>query len=138
MRRACFSRRSRHLQLWGGGSGCVSGILRFLHEDKLSHGTGYAKEDAWRYLRRFELASAEKSELMAIGVQYLHRRISREFRYMACFLHTVQTPEFRSRLTRLCSSENELVRKRAQLLAAYLRSPEEGMRMQRDLRYIRS
>ena len=112
----------------------VPTMLAYLKDDPPGFGSGYAKEAAWRLLKRVRLSDQQKAMLLEIGRMYLHRRVEREFRYMALTVRRVAGPEFRNEIERLGLQRADRVGARARLLAAYLRDPREGRRLQDELR----
>ncbi len=109
----------------------VSTIVEFLRRDPWVMGSGYAKEAAWKLLKRVELTDGERAKVLDVARQYLERRIGREFRDMALYVRRIATPEFRSEIEALARNPNDAVGQRAELLATYLRDPQAGRELQR-------
>lgn len=107
-------------------------IIRFLNVDEYGFRTGYLKERAWRVLKRAQLTEHQKERLRTIALAYLRRRMQREFWYMCRFIYCIADDQFRLRVEQLTVSKDELIRKRASLLNAYLQSPEKGERRRRE------
>jgi len=103
-------------------------LIRLLEKDEYRHRTGYAKEYAWHLLKTTSLNGSQRKGLRAIALRYLHKRMNREFWYMCRFIHSIADDEFRSQVAMLSESKDELVRKRASLLQAYLASPAAARR----------
>lgn len=109
-------------------------FIRFLEADEYFFGSGYLKEFAWRNLRRFPLTERQKNQLREVAVALLHKRIQREFRFMATTMHGLADEAFRARVAALAEqARDEDVRTRAGLLAAYLKNISLGRKMHSDL-----
>ena len=107
----------------------IESIIRFLSKDEYSFGTGYVKEYAWRVLRRAKLTERQRERLRSVALNHLRKRMRREFWYMCRFICCIADKPFKSRVEQLTASKDELIRKRAVLLNAYLESPEKGERL---------
>ena len=110
-------------------------IISFLQRDEYRHRSGYAKEYAWHLLTRAPLTERQKERLRSVALEYLRRRMQREFWYMCRFICRIADTQFRNRVQELTKSKDELIRKRASLLNAYLQSPEKGERVRREFWY---
>lgn len=49
-------------------------LIQCLDEDEYRHGTGYAKEYAWRHLKTTALNGSQRRRLRAIALRYVHKR----------------------------------------------------------------
>jgi hypothetical protein len=107
-------------------------IISFLQRDEYRFRSGYAKELAWRLLTRAPLTERQKERLRTIALEYLRRRMQREFWYMCRFICRIADTQFRSRVEELTKSKDKLIGRRALLLNAYLRSPAEGEQRRRE------
>jgi len=65
--------------LEGGNLRGIDTIIAFLQADEYDFGSGYLKERSWHELRRVRLSESQKKRLRAVGIGYLHRRMTREF-----------------------------------------------------------
>jgi len=113
-----------------GDAQAADTIIEFLGLDPWVLGSGYAKEAAWKLLKRVELSQAQKAELQRIARSYLHRRIGREFRYMALMVRRIATPEFVGEIEALGRGRADEVGQRARLLAAYMHDPRQARALQ--------
>jgi len=111
-------------------------MLDFMEQDPSGFGSGYSKEGAWRILKRVTLSENHTARLLRVARTYLDRRVEREFRYMALFVRRIADARFVDELEVLGRAQDD-VGKRARLLAAYLRDPREGRRLQHSYRYPR-
>lgn len=110
-------------------------FIRFLEADEYFFGSGYLKEFAWRKLRRFPLTERQKDQLREVAVALLHKRIQREFRFMATTMYGLADEAFCVRVAALAEqASDEDVRTRAALLAAYLTDIARGRRAQDELK----
>jgi hypothetical protein len=115
-----------------GNARATGTLLEFLGMDPWVMGSGYAKEAAWKLLKRVELSEQQKAEVLRIARSYLQRRVGREFRYMALMVRRVATPEFVDEMEAMARDRGDDVGQRARLLAAYLRDPKQGRELQRE------
>jgi hypothetical protein len=113
----------------------VEVLIRILDLDEYCGGSGYAKEYIWHRLKAVELNGSQRRRLQEIAFRYLHKRMKREFWYMCRFIRRIADDAFRSRVAKLAESKDELVRKRASLLQAYLESPIAGEAAHRNFHY---
>jgi hypothetical protein len=115
-----------------GDARAAGTLVEFLGLDPWALGSGYAKEAAWRLLKRVELTEGQKGEVLGIARRYLDRSVGREFRHMALAVRRLATPEFVAAVEALARDRADAVGLRARLLAAYLRDPKEGRELQRE------
>ena len=109
----------------------LDSIIRFLEKDEYRFGSGYLKEYCWHYLKRASLTESQKHRLRQVALEYLHKRMKREFWYMCRFIRRIKEESFRAEVEHLTNSSQSGVRKRASLLKSYLESPETGERMRK-------
>ena len=111
-------------------AGDVRGVepaIAFLKLDVYEFRSGYLKEYLWRYLNRVPVSDRQRQRLLEVARKYLAKRMTREFRAMGRFVHTIADEEFIVDVGSLAeSASDERVRRRAQLLAAYLQSLKAG------------
>ena len=113
----------------------VENLIKYLDKDEYRFRSGYAKEYTWRRLNAVELNGSQRRRLMEIALRYLHKRMNREFWYMCRFIRRIADDAFRYRVADLAESKDDLVRKRASLLHAYLQSADAGEAAHREFGY---
>ncbi len=118
-----------------GNSRYAGAIIQFLDKDEYRFGSGYAKEYAWKMLKRADLTEKQKEQLRNIALRYLQKRMQREFWYMCRFIHRIADEAFRARVKQLSASKDEKVRQRAALLLAYFESSEKGEQAHHEFRW---
>jgi hypothetical protein len=113
----------------------VENLIRYLDKDEYCGGSGYAKEQAWHRLKAVELNGSQRRRLQEIALRYLHKRMNREFWYMCRFICGIADDAFRTRVAGLAESNDELLRKRASLLNAYLQDRQAGELAHQEFSY---
>ena len=108
----------------------VEPAITFLKADVYESRSGYLKEYLWRYLNRVPLSDRQRQRLLEVARKYLARRMTREFRSMCRLVHRIADEEFVIDVRSLAESANdERIRRRAQLLSAYVQSLEAGEKL---------
>lgn len=108
----------------------VEPAIRFLKADIYEFRSGYLKEYLWRYLNRVPLSDRQRQRLLEVARKYLARQMTREFRSMCRLVHGIADEEFKIDVGSLAeSASDERLRRRAQLLAAYVQSLEAGEKL---------
>lgn len=114
-------------------AGDVRGIepaIKFLKTDIYESRSGYLKEYLWRYLNRVPLSDRQRQRLLEVARKYLARRMTREFRSMCRLVHRIADEEFNLDVQSLAESASDVrVRRRAQLLCAYIQSLDDGEKL---------
>ncbi|MBV9467758.1 MAG: hypothetical protein JO316_06770 [Abitibacteriaceae bacterium] len=119
-------------ELKRGNLNFVEPVISFLDKDPYTHGSGYLKEKAWRYLKRVTLTKKEEERLRQIALHCVKTRLGREFFPMCRFICGIADDKLRAQVQKLTESEDISVRRRANLLAAYLESLAHGERYRRQ------
>ena len=120
--------RANIQKLKAGNQNGVEEIILFLEKDYYSHGSGYLKEKAWKYLRRADLNEIQKARLCAVAISYVQTRLCREFFPMCRCICLIADENFREQINLLENSRDLDIQRRAKLLGAYLQSLEFGER----------
>lgn len=108
----------------------VEPAIKFLKTDVYEFRSGYLKEYLWRYLNRVQLSDRQSKRLLEVARKYLARRMTREFRSMCRLVHRIANEEFNADVQSLAeSASDERVRRRAQLLWAYIQSLDAGEKL---------
>lgn len=114
-------------------AGDVRGVepaIRFLKADIYEFRSGYLKEYLWRYLNRVPLSNRQSERLLQVARMYLARQMTREFRSMCRLVHRIADEQFIIDVKNLAeSASDERVRRRAQLLSAYIQSLDTGEKL---------
>jgi predicted glycosyl hydrolase (DUF1957 family) len=110
-------------------------IIRFLEADDYRFRSGYAKEYCWQRLKQLELTERQKRRLRDVALQYLQKRMKREFWYMCRFIRRISDDAFRTQVQQFVNSRAIEVSKRASFLAAYLESIESGEAVRMQFRH---
>ncbi len=114
-------------------AGDVRGVepaIRFLKADIYEFRSGYLKEYLWRYLNRVPLTNRQSERLLQVARMYLARQMTREFRSMCRLVHRIADEQFIIDVKNLAeSASDERVRRRAQLLSAYIQSLDTGEKL---------
>jgi hypothetical protein len=118
----------------------IEPAIHFLKADADQFGSGYLKEYLWRYLSRVQLTVRQRQRLLQVAGKYLERQLTREFWQMCRFVRHIADAEFAEYVKGVSeSAQDDDVRQRATLLAAYLEGLEEGekerRRINRKVRY---
>lgn len=111
--------------------GGVDEAIKFLEKDEWDQGSGYAKADLLRLLRRLDLNPAQAERLRRIILAVVEGRDRREFRHYCRLACKVDSPELRKQLEHRLESENELIRRHARWVLEYLSKHQTS---QTDLR----
>ena len=108
----------------------VEPAIKFLNADVYEFRSGYLKEYLWRYLNRVPLSERQRQRLLEVARKYLARRMTREFRSMCRLIHRIADEEFIIHVRSLAeSASDEKIRRRTQLLSAYIQSLEAGEKL---------
>ena len=114
-------------------AGDVRGVepaIRFLKADIYEFRSGYLKEYLWRYMNRVPLSNRQSERLLQVARMYLARQMTREFRSMCRLVHRIADEQFIIDVKNLAeSASDERVRRRAQLLSAYIQSLDTGEKL---------
>ena len=114
-------------------AGDVRGVepaIRFLKADIYEFRSGYLKEYLWRYMNRVPLSNRQSERLLQVARMYLARQMTREFRSMCRLVHRIADEQFIIDVKNLAeSASDERVRRRAQLLSAYIQSLDAGEKL---------
>src|SRR5689334_9418868 len=103
-------------------------LIQFLERDEYRFRTGYAKEQIWHDLKDYELTESQKKRLRKVAINYLYKRMQREFWYMCRYIRRIADEPLRAEVKRLLKAKDEKVRKRAWFLNLYLENLEAGER----------
>jgi hypothetical protein len=101
-----YSRRELRHALKRADPAIFEDVLNFLEDDPKTFGSGYVKEDMWRYIRRYPLDETHIARLENAALKYLKRPMSREFRDMCRAMTWIATPDFWSRVAEKIQSDN--------------------------------
>jgi len=107
---------SRYLRRIGG----VESIITFLEKDPWTFGSGYAKAEMIRLLRKLELTLKQGERLRKVLLTIVDKRDRREFRHYCRLACKLDSPELRRELTRRLQSTDEGVSRRARWMLDYL------------------
>jgi hypothetical protein len=107
---------SRYLHRIGG----VESIIAFLEKDPWTFGSGYAKADMIRLLRKLDLTSKQSERLRKVLLTIVDKRDRREFRHYCRLACKLDSPELRRELTRRLQSMDKGVSRRARWMLDYL------------------
>jgi hypothetical protein len=100
--------------------GGVNGIIEFLEKDQWTFGSGYAKADLIRLLRKLDLKPAQAERLRRVVLAVVDGRDRREFRHYCRLACKLDSPRLRDELMRRLEDENEVVRRHARWALEYL------------------
>ena len=109
-------RNATYLRKLGG----VEGAIRYLEKDEWTFGSGYAKADLIRLLRKLDLKPAQAERLRRVVLAVVDGRDRREFRHYCRLACKLDSPRLREELTRRLEDENEAVRRHARWTLEYL------------------
>ena len=90
-------------QFTDGSSPDVKCALAFLQADPWYHRSGYHKQVVWHRFKRIVLSREELQLLEGVALDYLGRRVRREFWYMARFVRLRGSTEFWQRVEQMAS-----------------------------------
>jgi hypothetical protein len=111
----------------------VEPVLYFLERDPCVLGSGYLKEQIWRYLLRVELSEKQHERLRQVTLHYVKTRIGREFFPMCRFMRRISTEKFAAPVRILANSPDNKTERRALILLSYLHSIRQGEEARRRL-----
>jgi hypothetical protein len=100
--------------------GGVDGAIEFLEKDEWTFGSGYAKADLIRLLRKLDLKPIQAERLRRVVLAVVDGRDRREFRHYCRLACKVDSPQLRQELMRRLEDENEAVRRHALWVLEYL------------------
>jgi len=120
-------------ELKKGNIAVVEPIICYLERDVYALGSGYSKENIWRFLLRVKLSKKEKERLRHVALHYIETRLSREFFPMCRFIRGIADDGFTAQVCALQISSDQKSRRRAMIMAAYLKSIKEGEAARRNL-----
>jgi len=109
-------RSAAYLRKLGG----VDEAIRFLEKDEWAFGSGYAKADLIRLLRKLDLNSTQAERLRRVVLAVVDGRDRREFRHYRRLACKLDSPQLRVELMRRLEDENEVVRRHARWVLEYL------------------
>ena len=109
-------RSAAYLRKLGG----VDGAIEFLEKDEWAFGSGYAKADLIRLLRKVDLNHTQAERLRRVVLAVVDGRDRREFRHYCRLACKLYSPQLRKELTRRLEDENEVVRRHARWVLEYL------------------
>jgi len=111
-------RSAAYLRKLGG----VDSAIEFLEKDEWTFGSGYAKADLIRLLRKLDLKPGQAERLRRIVLAVVDGRDRREFRHYCQLACKLDSPRLREELMRRLEDENEVVRRHARWALEYLSS----------------
>jgi len=100
--------------------GGVDAAIEYLEKDEWKFGSGYAKADLIRLLRKLDLKPAQAERLRRVVLAVVDGRDRREFRHYCRLASKVDSPQLRNELTRRLKDENEIVQRHARWVLEYL------------------
>jgi hypothetical protein len=100
--------------------GGVDAAIKYLEKDEWKFGSGYAKADLIRLLRKLDLKPAQADRLRRVILAVVDGRDRREFRHYCLLACKLDSPQLRKELTRRLKDENERVRRHARWTLEYL------------------
>ncbi len=105
-------------QLRGGDASAVPWAIAFLEADPWFFRSGYMKGNYARLLRRYELDQNQRERLRAAILNNLHKGGRLEFGEIRRLARRLDTPAFRTRLSKFLDHPDPGTGERAQLLLA--------------------
>ena len=90
--------------------------ISFLKADPRFFRSGYLKQIIWDRLKRASLSVQQERQIEAVAVEYLHRRVQREFWHMSRYLRMRGSPGFWQGTEALASANTGPASVRAQWL----------------------
>ena len=93
--------------------------FEFLTVDPFFFGSGYAKENMLRRIRKPVLTEAEKATLRGLILKRIDGPGMREFRHVCCMVPRAGSPDLEERITSLAQSTDPSVRVRAAFAERY-------------------
>ncbi|HKQ73220.1 MAG TPA: hypothetical protein VJ810_05790 [Blastocatellia bacterium] len=109
-------RSAANLRKLGG----VDAAIEFLEKDEWTFGSGYAKADLIRLLRKLDLNHTQTERLRRVVLAVVDGRDRREFRHYCRLACKLDSPRLREELARRLDNENEVVRRHARWTLEYL------------------
>jgi hypothetical protein len=100
--------------------GRVDEAIKYLEKDEWKFGSGYAKADLIRLVRKLDLKPDEADRLRRVVLAVVDGRDRREFRHYCLLACKVDSPQLRKELTRRLEDENEMARRHARWTLEYL------------------
>lgn len=100
--------------------GGVDAAIEFLEKDEWRFGSGYAKADLIRLLRKLDLNHTQAERLPRVVLAVVDGRDRREFRHYCRLACKLDSPQLRKELMRRLEDENEVVRRHARWMLEYL------------------
>jgi hypothetical protein len=110
------AKNSRYLQR----KGVVESIITFLEKYPWTFGSGYAKTDMIRMLRKIDLTPKQSVRLRKVLLTIVDKRDQREFRHYCRLACKLDSPELQRELTRRLQSMDKGVSRRARWMLDYL------------------
>jgi hypothetical protein len=98
----------------------VDAAIEFLEKDEWTFGSGYAKADLIRLLRKLDLNPNQAERLRRVVLAVVDGRDRREFRHYCRLACKLDSPRLRDELTRRLENEYEVVRRHAHWVLEYL------------------
>jgi hypothetical protein len=96
-----------------GDSAEIETAIMFLEVDPYFFRSGYLKQIVWDRLKQFELSSPQRTQLEAVAIAYLQKRIRLEFWHMVRYVRRHGSEEFWQKVTELGASSIPSVRLKA-------------------------
>src|SRR5262245_9822726 len=109
-------RSAANLRKLGG----VDAAIEFLEKDEWTFGSGYAKAEFIRLLRKLDLNHTQAERLRRVVLTVVDGRDRREFRHYCRLACKLDSPQLREELARRLENENEVVRRHARWTLEYL------------------
>jgi hypothetical protein len=100
--------------------GGVDAAIEFLEKDEWTFGSGYAKAELIRLLRKLDLKPTQAERLRRVVLAVVDGRDRREFRHYCRLAYKVDSPHLRKELVRRLDGESEVVRRHARWTLEYL------------------
>lgn len=100
----------------------VETAITFLEVDPFFFRSGYMKQVMWNRLKSAELTRSQSARLEEVAIQYVRRRVRREFWHMARFVRLRASENFWRRIDGLRASNELSVRTKAEWLALAMRN----------------
>lgn len=95
-------------------------MIEFLEKDQWTFGSGYAKADLIRLIRKLDLNHTQAERLRRVVLAVVDGRDRREFRHYCRLARKLDSPQLRKELMRRLEDENEVVRRHARWVLEYL------------------
>ncbi len=104
-------------------------VLRFLENDPRTFGSGYIKQNIWKYVTRYPLNDTHVRRLEAAALLYLFRPMCPEFHRMCLTMSRIATGRFWEQVRQCVDSDQVLVAINASCLLPYADSVVAGERV---------